>query len=264
MQFAMGILLSALLAVGASAATPPSPRRINVAAAADLTFAFRDVAARFEKRTGIGVDLSFGSSGNFFSQIENGAPYDLYFSADIRYPEQLEAGGLVEPGSLYTYAKGKLVLWVPNDSPVDLRRGLAALLDPRVAKVAIANPRHAPYGRAAMAALKHAGVADKMSKKLVLGENIAQTAQFVLSHNADAGILALSLALAPTMKGQGRYVELPASSYPPLRQAGVILKSSPRKDLARQFMAFLREPAAVSVMRSYGFAVPEATAAGTD
>src|SRR5579859_1361427 len=183
-------------------------QEITLAAAADLQFAFPDVAARFQKDTGKSVKLIFGSSGNFFTQIQNGAPFDVFFSADIDYPRKLEAAGLAEPGTLYSYATGKIVLWVPNSSKLDLSRGLQVLLDPSVKKIAIANPQHAPYGRAAEAALQHAGIYDQVASKLVLGENISQTASFVASGGAEAGIIALSLALAPSLQTTGRYVEI--------------------------------------------------------
>jgi len=255
----MRVLVS-LLALALVVPPPANAEQITVAAAADLTFAFQDIAAQFQKDTGNSVKLSFGSSGNFFSQIENGAPYDLFFSADINYPQKLEAAGLVEPGSLYRYAEGKIVLWVPNDSPVDLSRGLKALLEPGVQKIAIANPEHAPYGRAAVAALQREQIYDAVRDKLVLGENISQAAQFVLSSDADAGILALSLTLAPAMKGKGRTFEIPRSSYPRIEQASVILKSSRKKLLAQQFVDYLRRPTTVALMRRFGFVAPEDSA----
>jgi molybdate transport system substrate-binding protein len=230
---------------------------LKIAAAADLTFAFNDVVAQYHKQTSNVVKLSYGSSGNFYSQIENGAPFDLFFSADIGYPQKLEAAGLTVPGSIYEYATGKLVIWVPNASKIDLSRGLATLLDPSIRKIAIANPQHAPYGVAAVAAIHHAGIYDKIKGKLVLGENISQTAQFVESGNADVGILALSLALAPAMKEKGRYAEIPAADFRPIIQAGVILKSSPNKKLASQFLKFMKEPATVALMKKYGFSVPK-------
>ncbi len=233
---------------------------IKVAAAADLTFVFKDVAAQFENQTGSKTKLTYGSSGNFFAQIQNGAPFDLFFSADIGYPEKLEAAGLVEPGTIYEYASGKIVMWVPNGSKLDLSRGLATLLDPGIRKIAIANPQHAPYGVAAVAAMRHAAVYDKIKGKLVLGENISQTAQFVQSGNADVGILALSLALAPAMKNAGRYVEIPAADYPPIIQAAVILKSSRNKELANQFMKFIKQPDTVALMARYGFSIPKDSA----
>lgn len=233
---------------------------ITIAAAADLTFAFHDVAGKFQEQTGTQVKLSLGSSGNFFSQIQNGAPYDLFFSADLEYAKKLDAAGLVEAGSLYEYAVGKIVLWAPGSSRLDLSEGLRVLKDPSIHKIAIANPAHAPYGRAAVAALKHQGIYERIKDKLVLGENISQTAQFVQSGNADVGIIALSLAMAPAMKDKGRYLEIPAADYPPIEQAAVILKSSKKKDLARKFVAFLKTPAIVALMRSYGFAIPQESA----
>src|SRR5215467_4158924 len=154
---------------------------LTVAAAADLTFAFREVAAEFHKQSTEQLRISFGSSGNFFSQIKNGAPYDVFFSADVQYPQRLAAAGLVEPGSIYPYAAGKIVIWVLAGSTLDLNGGLNALLDPAIPKIAIANPQHAPHGRAAVAALQHNAIYDKVKGKLVMGEDISQTAQFVQS-----------------------------------------------------------------------------------
>jgi molybdate transport system substrate-binding protein len=246
--------LSALFYIGVPAAA--NAAELKVAAAADLTFAFKDVAARFKNQTGNSLKLTYGSSGNFFAQIQNGAPFDLFFSADVGYPQKLEAAGLTERGIIYDYASGKLVIWVPNASKLDLSRGLSVLLDPGIRKIAVANPLHAPYGVAAVAALRHDGIYDKVKDKLVLGENISQTAQFVQSGNADVGLLALSLAVAPAMKTTGRYVEIPASDYPPLIQAGVVLKSSRNKELANQFLKFLKEPGTVALMAQYGFTLP--------
>ena len=230
---------------------------IKIAAAADLTFAFTDVATQFEKQTGDQIKLTYGSSGNFFAQIQNGAPFDMFFSADVGYPQKLEAAGLAEPGTIYEYASGKLVIWVPSASKLDLGRGLATLLDPGIRKIAIANPQHAPYGVAAVAAMRHDAIYDKVKDKLVLGENISQTAQFVESGNADVGLVALSLAVAPEMKDKGRYVEIPAADYPPIIQAAVILKSSRNKELANQFLKFLKEPGTVAMMERYGFSIPK-------
>jgi molybdate transport system substrate-binding protein len=251
----LALLASLYFYLPASAAAA----EIKVAAASDLTFAFKDVVAGFEQQTGNNVRLTYGSSGNFFSQIQNGAPFDLFFSADVNFPRKLEAAGLTEPGSLYEYAKGEIVIWVPNASKLDLSKGLAVLLDPSVRKIAIANPLHAPYGAAAVAAMKHAGIYDRVKGKFVQGENISQTAQFVHSGNAEVGIVALSLA--PAMKSDGRYVVIPPEDYPPLIQAAVILKSSREKDVANQFLKFLKEPKTVALMQRYGFVVPEDIAA---
>jgi molybdate transport system substrate-binding protein len=236
-------------------------QEITVAAAADLQFAFNDVAARFEKETGKHVKLIFGSSGNFFAQLQNGAPFDLFFSADIDYPKRLEAAGLAEPGTFYPYATGKIVLWVPNESKLDLSRGLQVLLDPGIRKIAIANPEHAPYGRAAVAALRHEKIYEQVAAKLVLGENISQAASFVVSGSADAGIVALSLALAPSMKEKGKYVDIPVEDYPAIEQAAVVLKSSQNKEIARRFLTFLKTPGVQELLRGYGFSVPKASAA---
>jgi molybdate transport system substrate-binding protein len=232
--------------------------QISIAAAADLQSAMPEIAARFEKETGIHVKLSFGSSGNFFAQIQNGAPYDVFLSADVDYPKKLEAAGLTETGSLYQYASGKIVLWVPSGSSVNVNRGLDVLLDPAVKRVAIANPAHAPYGRAAESALRKAGVWDRVSSKLVLGENISQTAQFVQSGNADAGILALSLVLASAMKDKGSYFLISQEWYPPLQQAAVVLKGSTHRETARRFVEFLKTSETQSLLRQYGFSTGEA------
>ena len=233
-------------------------QEITVAAAADLQFAFQDVAARFEKETGKHVKLIFGSSGNFFAQIQNGAPFDLFFSADVDYPKRLEAAGLAEPGTIYRYATGKIVIWAPNQSKLDLSHGLQILLDPEIHKIAIANPDHAPYGRAAVAALRRENIYEKVSAKFVLGENISPTASFVVSGSADVGIVALSLALAPSLKQKGKYVEVPSDEYPAIEQAAVVLKSSPNKEIARQFLNFLKTPAIQDLLRTYGFSIPVA------
>ena len=156
-------------------------QEITVVAAADLQFAMQDIAARFQKETGKIVKLIYGSSGNFFQQIPNGAPFDMFFSANLDYPKKLEADGLTVPGSYYQYARGKIVVWVPKESKLDLRSGLQVLLNPSIQKIAIANPQHAPYGQAAVAAMKKENIYNKVQDKLVLGENIPQTASFVVS-----------------------------------------------------------------------------------
>jgi molybdate transport system substrate-binding protein len=230
-------------------------QEITVAAASDLQFAMQDVAARFEKETGKTAKLIYGSSGNFFQQIQNGAPFDMFFSANLDYPKKLEAAGLIEPGSFYGYAKGKIVIWVPQQSKLDLSSGMQALLDPSVKKIAVANPQHAPYGQAAVAAMQKENIYEKVKDKLVLGENISQTASFVVSGSADVGIVALSLALSPNMKDKGRYAEVPGDEYPPIEQACIIVGSSKNKEIARQFLSFVKTPAVADVLRSYGFDV---------
>ena len=231
-------------------------QELTVAAASDLSFVFPEVAARFEKETGKKVRMNFGSSGQFFLQIENSAPFDLFFSADLLYVLRLDSEGLIESDSVYKYAVGKLVLYVPKDSPFDPAQGLGMLRSPKVRRIAIANPEHAPYGRAAVEALKTEGLYEVVQSKLVLGENISQAAQFVKSGNADAGILALSLARSPAMSSAGRYAELPVSDYKPLVQTAGILKSSPNKPIAAAFLAFLRRPEIAALLAHYGFALP--------
>lgn len=229
---------------------------ITVAAAADLQFAMPEIAAGFQKQTGKEIKLIYGSSGNFFQQIQNGAPFDLFFSANLDYPKQLESSGLIAPGSYYQYAKGKIVLWVANDSKINISPGLKSLLDPAVKKIAVANPQHAPYGQAAVSALQSEGIYDKVKDKIVTGENISQTASYVVSGAADAGVIALSLALSPNMKDKGRYVEIPSAEYPPINQACVILNSSKNKETAQQFLSYIKTKAVAETLQRYGFAMP--------
>ena len=229
---------------------------LTIAAASDLNFAFKDLVAEYEKKTGERVKLTLGSSGNFYSQIENGAPFDLYFSADIRYPQKLIEGGHGIADSLYKYAVGRIVLWVPRGSAVPIDKGLESLASPSVRRVAIANPKHAPYGRAAVAALEHFKLYDATKDKLVMGENISQAAQFVESGASDTGIIALSLALAPTMKAAGKYWEVPADAHPPIEQGAVVLTRSTNQEKARQFLKFLQGNEGQEIMRRYGFLLP--------
>jgi molybdate transport system substrate-binding protein len=228
---------------------------ITVAAAADLQFAMQDVAARFQKETGKTVKLIYGSSGNFFQQIQNGAPFDMFFSANLDYPKKLESAGLTVSGSYYQYARGKIVVWVPNESKLDLSSGLQVLMNPSIKKIAVANPQHAPYGQAAVAAMQNEDIYDKVKDKFVLGENISQTASFVVSGAADVGIVALSLALSPNMKDKGHFAEIPAAEYPPIEQACVILSSSKNKETAKQFLSFIKTAEVAGTLRTYGFDV---------
>jgi molybdate transport system substrate-binding protein len=246
--FAMSLVLLASWAAG---------QQITVAAAADMNAVLPELAARYTKQTGRVVKLSFGSSGNLTNQIRNGAPFDVFFSADEEYPKQLVADGLAVGDSLYRYAVGRLVLWVPKESALDLQKlGMMALLDASVKKIAIANPQHAPYGRAAEAALKDSGIYDQVAARLVLGENVAQAAQFVESGNVQAGLIALSHALAPSMKKKGRYWTVPLDSYPTLNQAAVVLSRSKHQAAARKFLEFVRAPEPTSLLEEYGFSLP--------
>ena len=233
---------------------------ITVAAAADLSSVLTELGAKYKSQTGTEVRLSFGASGNLTQQIRNGAPFDLFFSADEAYPRQLIADGFADPHSLYRYAVGRLVVWVLADSSLDVPgKGINVLLDPAVEKIAIANPLHAPYGRAAAAALKHFGIYEKVSDRLVLGENVSQAAQFVESGNAQAGLIALSHALAPGMKDKGKYWLVPTDSYPKLDQAVVILSSSRQKKEAAAFLEYLKGAEARSTFERYGFALEATT-----
>ncbi len=235
-----------------------SAPELVVAAAADLSVALQEIADRYQKQSGVQLKLSFGASGSHTQQIQNGAPFDLFFSADMDYPRQLIAAGAADQASLYQYAVGKLVLWVPADSPLDLdRNGINVLLDPSVKKIALGNPQHAPYGRAAVAALKHAGVYDRVADRLVLGENVAQAAQFVESGNAQAGFVALAHAVAPGMRGKGKYWEVPADFYPPLAQGAVVLSHSQHKKEAADFVEYIKTKEPAELLRKYGFTLPQ-------
>jgi molybdate transport system substrate-binding protein len=249
----MKVLLCLLLACQLAQA-----QGLTVAAASDLQSVLPAIASGFEKDTGQHVGFTFGSSGNFFTQIQNGAPFDVFLSADVDYPRRLEQSGHAERGTLYEYATGRLVLWTRNDSGIDVRSGLRVVADDRVRRVALANPEHAPYGRAAAAALRHERLYEQVQQKLVLGENISQAAQFAQSGSADVGVLALSLALSPALKGSGNYVEIPESWYPPIEQAAVVLASSRQKPLARRFIEYLKKPDSLRRLQSYGFASPDA------
>src|SRR5262249_47061216 len=244
-RFAAAALL-VLLSTAAGAQT------LQVAAASDLQTALPVVAGGFEQERRCEVVVTFGSSGTFFAQIQNGAPFDVFLSADIDYPRQLERAGHAEPGSLYPYATGRLVLWTRRDSGIDLRGGLAVLASPGVRRVAIANPDHAPYGRAAVAALRHEGLYERVQAKLVRGENVSQAAQFVQSGNADVGVLALSRALAPTLASVGAYVEIPESFHPPIEQAAIVVAASRQKALARQFIEFLKRTESREALQAHG------------
>ncbi|HXJ12504.1 MAG TPA: molybdate ABC transporter substrate-binding protein [Candidatus Limnocylindrales bacterium] len=229
---------------------------LRVAAASDLQFAFPDLAAQFEKQSGVKLAATYGSSGNFVAQIQNGAPFDLFLSADDAQPRTLVKAGFADAESLVIYAQGYLVIWLPPDSPLDLTaRGFRTLLDPRIQKIAIANPEHAPYGRAAVFAMREAGLYEQLKSKLVLGENISQAAQFVQSGSAQAGLIARSLALSPAMKSGKRY-ELSGWHFPPLWQAAVVLKSSTNKDAAKAFLEFLKTPEARAIFERFGYSAP--------
>lgn len=239
--------------VSRSAAPPAS---LAIAAAADLQFALAEVKAAFaQAHPGLEVAITYGASGTFYTQLMNGAPFDLFLSADLGFPQKLVEAGVADGATLFQYSRGHLVLWAPKDSPIPVEQlGLKALLHPAARKVAIANPRHAPYGRAAEAALAKLGLLEGVKARLVFGENIGQTAQFVQSGAADIGILALSLAKAPAL-ASGRMWEIPQDAHPPLDQGGVVLSRARNRAAALAFRDFLRSPGGAAILRRYGFAV---------
>jgi molybdate transport system substrate-binding protein len=239
-------------------ATFAAGQEIVVAAAADLSAALPQLVSNYTKQTGQKVKLSFGASGNLTNQIKNGAPFDIFLSADEEYPQQLISEGLASQSTLYIYALGRLVLWVPAESKLDpAKLEIKTLLDPSVKKISIANPATAPYGRAAQAVLRHYGIYDQVAGKLVLGESVSQAAQFVESGNAQAGLIALAHALNPAMKDKGRYWAIPLDAYPTLRQAAVVLSHSKQQAAASKFLDYLRSPEATSLLSNYGFNLPE-------
>jgi molybdate transport system substrate-binding protein len=231
---------------------------VSVAAAADLKYALDEIVEAFQKsHPAIKVNITYGSSGNFYSQLSNRAPFDIFFSADIDYPKKLVAAGLAVKGSQFKYAVGRIVVWVPNDSPIDVEKlGIDSLVAPSVKKIAIANPEHAPYGRAAVAAMKKLDVYDRVKDRLVLGENIAQTAQFVETGAADVGIIALSLAMSPAMKDKGKYWPVPLDAYPTLEQGGVLMSWAKNAEATEQFKTFITGPDGRAVLKRYGFTLP--------
>ncbi|MES2793536.1 MAG: molybdate ABC transporter substrate-binding protein [Planctomycetota bacterium] len=244
----------------ATAVEPPTKtRQVAVAMASDLRFVAPELQREFERESpDIKIEPTFGSSGKLFAQISNHGPFDVFLSADIQYPQKLTEQGLTKKDSLFRYAIGHIVLWVRNDSPLPImEQGADILKDPRLKKVAIANPKLAPYGRAAEAALKKLGLYDGIESKLVLGENIAQTAQFAESGAADAAVIGLSFAMAPEFAGKGKYWEFPADAYPQMDQGGVILEQTKEPEAAKKFCDFLKAPRAQEILKKYGFVIPE-------
>ncbi|KMP10481.1 hypothetical protein UZ36_07470 [Candidatus Nitromaritima sp. SCGC AAA799-C22] len=237
-----------------------APAGILVAAASSMKFVFEEMAEKFHRQhPGTSVKISFGSSGNFFSQIKHGAPYDIFFSADMNYPTQLAREGHGQAGHpAVTYAVGRIVLWTPSGTDLDVQKEKSKiLLNPKVHKIAIANPAHAPYGKAAVEWMTRAKIYSQIKSRLVLGENISQAAQFVHSQAAQAGIIALSLALDPKMKAAGNYWEILQDQYSPIEQGFLILKNAARAGAARSFADFVTGPEGSRILKKYGFALPE-------
>jgi molybdate transport system substrate-binding protein len=251
------VMLAATSILAAGQATaPPGAAVVRVAAAADLKFALDDIAARLAKREpAIRVQPTYGSSGVMHAQLRQRAPHDVFLSADIDYPRDLVSKGIGSDRDLFTYATGRIVVWVSAASGLSLERdGLRALTGAR--RIAIANPRHAPYGRAAEAALRSAGVWAEVNGRLVLGENVAQAAQFAQSGAADAGIIAKSVALTPAMRKGGRSWDVPDDAYEPLTQGGLILPWAASRDAAVRFRDYLLGDEGRQVLASYGFGAP--------
>ncbi|MDQ7041541.1 MAG: molybdate ABC transporter substrate-binding protein [Rhodothermus sp.] len=254
-------LLSGLLLLTGGCRQPQTPvaREVQVAAAADLRYAFEALRERFEgAHPNIRLKISYGASGQLFTQLRNGAPFDLYFSADADYPRRLIAEGLAVDSSFFLYAIGQLVVWVPKNSPLALA-SWDELAGPAIRRLALANPRHAPYGRAAITALRSLGLYERLRGRLVFGENVAQAAQFAASGAADAGLIALSLALAPEMQQRGRYRPLPPNSYSPIEQGAVVLRRAAARSEVWTFWRFVQGSEGRTILQRYGFALPDAT-----
>jgi molybdate transport system substrate-binding protein len=228
---------------------------VRVAAAADLKFALDEIVEAFRgQHPDISVEVTYGSSGNFYAQLTNRAPYDLFLSADMDYPRHLIGQGLAPADAEFLYGVGRIVIWVPQSSSIDVEKlGMQSLLSPKVRKIAIANPRHAPYGRAAEAAMKSMGVYENVHDHLVLGDSVLQAAQFVESGAADIGIISRSHALAPSMRSKGRFWEVPVDAYPRREQGGVIMSSAQDHSAAAALRDFILGREGKAVLSRYGF-----------
>jgi len=245
------LALALVLAAWSGARAQPVAPAITVYAASDLDMAFREIKPIFEKATGTRVTLVMGSTGNLAKQIEHGAPADVFFAANASFVDDLQTAGAVIPQTRALYAQGRIVLATPTKSTVVVRE-LADLLKPEVRRVAIANPAHAPYGRAAQEALESAGVWERLKSKLVYGENIRHTLQFVETGAVEAGIVALSVAGVPDV----RYVPVDPKLHKPLNQVAAVVKRSARPELGVAFIQFLNGPEGRPIMKRYGFFLP--------
>ncbi len=250
-------LVAGLVAAAALPARADDARTLTVAAAANLKPALDEIAAAFHAgHPGADVRVTYGASGTFFAQIRSGAPFDVFLSADAEYPAALVENGLAD-GKAFTYAFGRLAVWTPGAPSLDLAgRGLAALVDPAVRKIAMANPAVAPYGRAGRAALEKAGVYDAVKDRLVLGQSVGQAAQFAQVGAAQAAILPASLATTPPLSAEGRAWLVPVGLHPPVEQAGVVVRGTRQAALAREFVAFLSGDEARAVFLRLGYALP--------
>ena len=253
MKKAVLVLLVAVLVVTPAACGGGSSGRpeVTVAAAADLQFAFSDIGALFDEQCGCKVTFIFGSSGNLATQIENGLPVDVFASANIAYVDGLREKGLILDDTQQLYAVGRIVLAVNKDSGVQVET-LRDLLKPEVKRVAIANPEHAPYGVAAMQALQSEGIWEDLEPRLVYGENVRQALQYIQTGDAQAGIVALSVAAVPEIS----YTLIDESLHQPLRQSLAVLRRTGQEQLARDFIAFVNGPLGRPIMKKYGFLLP--------
>lgn len=250
------LLLLALLALPLARADT-----LLVAAASDLTYCIDELGAAFGKQVpGAQLKVSLGSSGNFFAQIKHGAPYDVFMSADMSYPARLAQEGVADGATLAPYALGRIALW-SLDARFNLAQGMQVLKDPRITRIAIANPEFAPYGRAARAALQHNGLWDTLKDKLVFGENISQTAQFVQTGNAQVGIVSGATLSSPRIKGMGSRYMIAETDTPPIEQGAIVTQHGKTNALAPLFMRFLRSQAARDIFARSGFALPREKAA---
>jgi molybdate transport system substrate-binding protein len=236
------------LAISAQAQTA---KELRVAAAADLQPVMPTLAAEYEKATGVKLVVSYGSSATLATQILNGAPIDIFFAADASFPQQIVAAGLAEGKAPTPYAKGTLVLWGRKDSPLQPIT-LDSLTDKRVTSISIADPQHAPYGRAAVAALTSMKLYDSLKPRLVVAENISQAAQFVESGNAQLGLISLTTASTEHFRQVGMYVVVPPASYPPLLQSAVIIANSDRKAAAQDLLKWMLSPAVQGQLKNFG------------
>ncbi len=234
----------------------PAPRafadQVQVAVAANFVPAFKDLAAEFEKSSGHTVQTTAGSSGKFYAQIKNGAPFEVFFSADDERPKLLEEEGLAVKGSRFTYAVGRLVLWSPDAALVT---GEDTLKSGKFKHLAIANPKTAPYGAAAMQTLTSLGLWEGLQPKLVMGENLGQTSGFLESGNAEVGFIALSQVLDDKLKGKGSRWDVPANLHEPLRQDCVLLAKGEKNAAAVSLMEFMHGPKARAIVERYGYEV---------
>jgi molybdate transport system substrate-binding protein len=249
------LLLASMLSLPALAAPLPAAPLL-IAAAADLSYCIDDIAAAFRKDVpDTEIKISIGSSGNLFAQIRNGAPFDAFLSADVDYPSRLARLGAAEGRTLTRYAVGRIAMW-SLDPKLDVDKGLALLRDPRITRVAIANPATAPYGRAAKSALERDGLWEAVQSKLVIGENISQTAQFVQTGNAQVGLVSLASLRSPRLAGVGRYALVPDTGLAPIEQAAIVTKHGADNPLAARFVRFLGSPAARAILERNGFSIP--------